>query len=343
MLLADDQAKIDTFIKSLEKLDMLHVFTSALRSMYVAFEPSGNSKVVGELKTLRDNLKNDGEVYITKVLPVVKSLMGQIRDYFNSYKILSYDEWTQCIKDLQNEASGYGKVAQVTVKINQRLEAGLATKEKTAQAILAQMKDLVATYEKEEKKLEAEGKLKDKWALALSFLPGISAIASPILRASGDSDLIDERVDCLEAKVDGAGALLVANTIIPAMQIFIKTLVETSNYFQTILADLKKYSTGTDKTRKFYYALMQNNTPKIMAPISKFFYTLTDLVTDLNVIPKEGADADWINKWGETEKKMIWSSVPKDIAQQLVKQIEEFVPNVLLPEPEPEADCSCQD
>jgi len=287
----------------------MRLFSLSMRSLYAENNVGSSSELAIKFTKLRDDTRNDAMIYLKGVLPVSTKFVASISEYFEYYDALNYDEWSEMLSDIIQETVSYKELCETLVKMHQDLLVTLKKRKDQAEVVAREFKDLKEEFERKKKELEAKAKTKRWWALGLSFVPGVNAIASPLLADSANKDLAEAVAKGAQAKVQEAAAITVSETLIPALEAFIDGIKTAAGFFSVMEQELRKFESKAEKGQKdpkpLYYKVM-NKEAKDMKSICQVFYAvLPDVRSDFLAIPTEGTDQNYIDKWLEKQKKVI--------------------------------------
>ena len=302
----------------------MRIFSLTMRALYAGKAVGTQHELAQKFRKLRDRTRDDAMVYLKGILPTSTKFVASISEYFEYYETLEYEDWVEMIEDILQESIGYRELCEAVVKLHEDILVPLKKRKDDANILVTD--DLTEEYERQRKELEVSAKAKRDWALGLCFHPGIDAIASPILAASADSDLVEEVAKARQAEIAEAAAITVATVLIPALENFIDGIKKAGGFFLVMEQELRKFGDKADKAqeqpKKLYYKVM-NREAKDMKSICQMFYAVPpDVRTEFLTIPQEGTDQNYVDKWLENQKKTIREKyhVPK-VLEGLLKAI----------------------
>lgn len=324
--MAFNDKRLDALETSLQDLPLcMRAFSLSMRSLYAEKAVGGRDKCITQFRELRDDTRNDAMVYLRGVLPICTKFISNLQEYFEYYLALSFDDWSEYLDDIIADTSEHEEVADVLVKLHKGMLVNLKMREDKAKVILAGMTQLTEEYEKKRKELQASAESKSNWALGLAFIPFVNLIASPTLLACADTDLCEAVAKCEQAKLASASALVVKETLIPALGQFIKGLECAAGFFHALRIELTQLRDTGEKAKenpkKLHYKMMQNKAKSIQGGCRSFYVTIPSIETDFEAIPSEGTDKNYVDKWLENQKEIIKSNLEKSIAGKWIKAI----------------------
>lgn len=104
-------------------------------------------------------------------------------------------------------------------------------------------------------------------------------------------------------------ALVVANTLIPALSHFIDGLKNAAGFFQIMEKELQSFEGKAGKNvespKKLHYKVMRKEAKEMKSLCQAFYAVLPDVPTDFEAIPNEGTDQNYVDKWLERELAQI--------------------------------------
>ncbi|CAB3992352.1 sodium-dependent neutral amino acid transporter B(0)AT3-like, partial [Paramuricea clavata] len=207
-----------------------------------------------------------------------------VAQYFEYYEALDYEEWCEMLPDIRKETTTYKEVAQTLLEMHEELMISLKKREDDAKIIMTVFKGLQSEYEKQKEKLEASAQSKMGWAhwgLSLYFIPGINVIAYHLFKSLANEDTVKAIAKGAESKLNEAGALVVANELIPALSHFIDGLKKVARFFQIVEKELQSFEGKAGKNvespaKKLHYKVMSKKAKEIKSLCQAFYAVLVD-------------------------------------------------------------------
>ena len=304
----------------------MRMFSLTMRSLYTEKAVGNDDEPAKRFRELRDKTRDDAMVYLKGILPTSTKFVASISEYFEYYEALEYEEWVDMISDILEETVGYRGLCEAVLKMHEDILVPLKKRKDAANIMVTEFKDLTEEYERQKEELEAAANTKRGWAMALCFLPGVGAIASPLLSASADSNLAKAIAKGKQAQIAGAATIAVSTSLIPALEHFIDGLRKAAGFFSVMEQELRKFEGKAEKAKddpkKLYYKVMNKEAKDMKSICQIFFAVLPDVKTDFLAIPQEGTDQNYVDKWLENQKKTIREkcNAPK-LVQKLLKAI----------------------
>jgi hypothetical protein len=235
--------------------------------------------------------------------------VSSIKEYFEYYDALDYEEWCELLPDIREETRIYKEVAQTLLEMHEVLMTSLKEREDDAKIIMTEFEDLQITFEEQKKILEASAESRMKWASTLLCVPGVNLIATPLLTSLAREDTVRAIAKGGQAKVHEAAVLVVANALIPALSHFIDGLKKTAGFFQAMEKELQSFEgkaeTNIDSPKRLHYKVMRKKAKEMKSLCQAFYAALPDVRTDFAAIPNKGTDQNYVDKWLKKELAQI--------------------------------------
>ena len=287
----------------------MHLFSLSMRSLYAEKAVGTSTKAAQKFRQLRDDTRQHAMVYLKCILPVTTKFVMVLKDYFATYEALSYEEWCEMLPDILEETTSHKELAQTVLTMHEDLIAPLKKREDEAKIIMLEFTDLQAEYEKDRQRLESKAKLQIGWAAALEYIPVVSLIAVPLLNMAAEGFKVKAIAKQAESDVQGAAALVVAETLMPALSNFIAGLTRAAGFFQIMEMEMKSFvettSKSADSPKQLHYKRVKNEAKDLKSLCQVFYAVLPDVRTNFEAIPVEGTDQNFVDKWLEEQLAAI--------------------------------------
>ena len=287
----------------------MHLFSLSMRSLYAEKAVGTSASAAQMFRQLRDDTRQHAMVYLKCILPITTKFVMVLKDYFATYEALSYEEWCEMLPDILEETTSHKELAQTVLTMHEELIVPLKKREDEAKIIMTEFKSLQEKYEKEKQHLEGEAKLKFGWAAALKFVPVVNLIAVPLLHLIGKIYKVKAVPKEAESEVQGAAALVVAETLMPALSNFIDGLTRAAGFFQIMEMEMKSFVENTSKSidspKRLHYKRVKNEAKDLKCLCQALYAVLPDVRTDFEAIPTEGKDQNFVDKWLEEKRAGI--------------------------------------
>ena len=306
------QNALETLSKQLDSIpDNMRIFSLSIRSLYAENAVGTSSDTAVRFRKLRDDTRNQAVVYVKAVMPLVKQCVSEIKDYFEYYIDLTIDEWWASIADIVEAAKIHKETCEAVITIHKDILTELKKRQDDAKLLVNEMEGLSADYEKRYEELKAKAETKMKWALALAFVPYVNVVAAPMLTIAAQSDLVSSTASKKESEIQFAAAKVASESLIPALAKFIEGLEDIAGFFAVTHQELEAFqdkggqAMESGSPQRLHYTTMKGKAGRMMAGCSKFFAILPSVSTDLEAIPTEGTDQNYVDKWMEKQMAAI--------------------------------------
>ena len=282
-----------------EMPENMHIFSLSMRALYTDKAVGTSTNAARKFRKLRDDTRNDAMVYLKCILPVTTKFVMSIKEYFANYDALSYEEWCEMLPDILEETTKYKELAQTVKGMYEGMMVSLKKREDQAKLVMTSLKDLQLEYEKQKQQLEATAKTKMSWAVGLAFIPCVNMIATPWLAAASNADYAKAIAKQAESHIHEAAALVVAETLIPALANFIEGLTKTAGFFQVMETELQSFEekSGIEYPKKLHYKRITNEAKELKSLCQAFYAVIPAVRTDFEAIPDEDTDQNYVDKW----------------------------------------------
>ena len=289
----------------------IRLFSLSLRSLFAENAVGTPTDTAVRFRKLRDDTRNDAVVYVKGVLPIVKQCVSDIKGYFEYYTDLTIEEWWESLTDIIEEAKINKEACEALIVIHEDMMTELKKRQDSAKTLISEMKDLSEKLDKEVKELRQTAEAKQSWAFGLLFIPFVNVIASPILGASADTDLVEAVGKQKEAEIQISAAKVANEVLVPALSKFIDGLRQIAGFFSVLHQELETFQSKgekarqEDKPKRIHYNVMKGKANRVMGECNQFFAVLPSVRTDLEAIPTEGTDQNYVDKWMQNQKAII--------------------------------------
>jgi hypothetical protein len=299
----------------------MHIFSLSMRALYTDKAVGTSTNAARKFRKLRDDTRNDAMVYLKCILPITTKFVMSIKEYFANYDALSYEEWCEMLPDILEETTTYKELAQTVKGMYEEMMVALKIRQDDAKIIMTEFKDLQRKYEKEKAELEAKANTKAGWAIGLAFVPFVNLIASPLLASSADDDMAKAVAKQAESNIQEAAALVVAETLIPALTNFIEGLTKAAGFFQVMETELQSFEekSASESPKKLHYMRIRNEAKELKYLCQAFHAVLPAVRTDFEAIPDEGTDQNYVDKW--LEKQLAGNEEKRSMAKKFLLSI----------------------
>lgn len=263
-----------------------------MRLLYAELAVGSYENATFKFRQLRDDTRKDAMVYLKVVLPNCKRLVASLKDYFENYAALTFDKWKKYLEDIRDEIRTYKKVAETCVKMHEGMLAFLNKRECKAKILITEFKDLQIEYEKH-KELDRKVQSKKSWS---SSLVG----GAVVTQLSAETFMVNAAIDVAKLqhfKVNKAAAIVVAETLIPAIKDFVEGLIKAAGFFQVVEVELDSFSEKADSYVESHYTTIRKEAKELKFLCQSFYSVIPSVLTDFQSIPFEETDSNYVDKW----------------------------------------------
>ena len=304
----------------------IRLFSLSLRSLYAEKAVGTSSNAAVKFRKLRDDTRNHAVAYVQSVLPIVKKCISDIKGYFEYYQDLTIDVWEECLTYLIKETKAHKEACKVLIEIHQNMITDLKKRQDEAAILTREMKGLSDKLKKTSEELQASAQYKEDWAQSLMYIPIISEIARPILGNLAQKDKLKGIAKQEESQVHIAASKVVEETLVPAVSRFVEGLEGLSGFFEVVQEELETMeekgnaAKDDEEKKKMHYSTMKGKASRMMEGCNKLFAVLPAVRTDIEAIPTEGTDQNYVDKWLEDQMAVIKHQCStKKLAEKLIK------------------------
>merc|ERR1712210_61283 len=286
------------------------IFSSSLRKLYATAKVTDQDKETRNFLAVRDSVRQNGIVYITKVLPMTEEVIRAIGFFADYFTDLEFDDWSDCLEDLmKNQDKAEVSVTELT-KMKERYRV-------QEQELMDQAKA---------HKIEA-AKERDYsvWGAIFSF--GISAAVSNNRADEADAKAKHEHLEAIGKKENADIAFeavsLVKGYLIPAVSNFIGGLEVCATFLSDTKERLMKMKQAGDKgPRKPFYIMMRNRAKELNSTCLQFL-AVTDLMRNhMGAIPSDTGDMNHVDKWLKEQHEefarnnpSVWMRIKSEVSR----------------------------
>jgi hypothetical protein len=277
----------------------MRAFSRGLRSLYAENAVSGGQSM-DCFRNVRDSVRRDAAVYVSKVLPFASTVVLNLSSYFDTYQALDFEDWQEFVDDIVKDLESYENACQLLIQMHESLMTSLKKRQDEASVSIAAMERLTTELEANVKALEHRAEVKRRqanfWSELGGFLApftmGISvAIAAVPASAMEDEEQMALRKMVAErenARVTANAAQLTKNVLIPVVGQFLEGLSVCQAFFaQTRFRLIKmsnsaktageKREAGSNGSLRMYYLMMKKNAVEINTSCDHFVGSLAEV------------------------------------------------------------------
>ena len=289
----------------------MRLFSLSMRSLFTDKAVGSSSSTAGRFRELRDRTRNDAVAYLQGVLPVVKGCVADIIEYFEYYEFLSMDEWWENIHIIIEETKGFKEACHAVIRMHEEMMTDLNIRQDEAKILVSEMSLSGTRFEQMVDECKASSDSKQKWAIALAFVPVVNIVATPLLFNAAKKDLEESVAHQKNSGIEFAAAKVVSEVLVPALQNFIDALNQIAGFFEVVheahIAFQRRGEavSALESPKILHYKMMRSKAGEIKGHCNKFFAVLPAIRADFEAIPREGTDQNYVDRWLEKQKKII--------------------------------------
>jgi hypothetical protein len=161
-------------------------FSRGLRSLYAENAVSGTESMAS-FRTVRDAVRRDATVYVSKVLPFASTVVLNLSSYFDTYLALDYEDWQECVDDIIQDLEKYENACQLLIQMHESLMTSLKRRQDEAIVSIASMERLSSQLEEKVSELKDQASDKQReantWRIVGTALAPLTAGVSAALTA----------------------------------------------------------------------------------------------------------------------------------------------------------------
>ena len=162
------------------------IFSSSLRKLYATAKVTDQDKETRNFLAVRDSVRQNGIVYITKVLPMTEEVIRAIGFFADYFTDLEFDDWSDCLEDIIGDIEKAIAVCDILKQYHNSIIKDLMKNQDKANVSVTELTKMKERYRVQEQELMDQAKAhkieaaKERdysvWGAILSF--GISAAVS---------------------------------------------------------------------------------------------------------------------------------------------------------------------
>lgn len=293
---------VSTLKESLKEIPRdMHAFSLAMRSLYSDNAVGTTTDVAKKFRKLRDDTRQDAMLFLKCILPISTKFVMSIKAYFEYYEALTYEDWCNMLADILEETKNYKEVAFAVVGMFENIIGPLKKREDEAKILITEFKVLQQEYERQKEELRLSLDDTREWSHFLRFIPAVNLIAVPILEGITNADQAKAVAVAKQSKINEAAAIVVAETLIPALSHFIDGLTKAAGFFKVMESDLQLFAEKAEKgvasPKELHYKVMNKEAKEIKDLCQGFYAIIPAVRTDFEAIPAEGTDQNYVDQW----------------------------------------------
>lgn len=311
----------------------IRLFSSSIRSLYSKNAVGKTAEASQKFRKLRDDTKNDAMVYLKGILPLSSQFASSINDFFVFYEALNFQEWCEKLSSIHEETVGYKQLCEALLKMHTDILVPLKKRQDHAKVVVAECKDLQKRFETKKAECKEQGKTKAMWGIGLSLL--IPPVGHA-MREGASADFAEADAHGHEAEIQGAAAIAIRDTLIPALEKFVEGITKAAGFFSVMEQEICKFvgkaEKGKDNAKLLHYMVMRREAQDMKPICQTFIATLPDVKSDFEAMSSEGADQDYVECCLRGHREIIretWTT--SNLASSFLAVTTGSVGNVFMP------------
>ena len=260
-------------------------FSRGLRSLYAEYAVCKDGSTA-KFREVRDAVRDDTVVYVTKVLPHANSVILNIKEYFNNFVALEFEDWLESLEEIVKELEDYEKASILLAKMHERVMLSLIMRQDEVNKSIVGMEKLSREKkdEREPRRNQEQAKIEEGYIQALKKMVGYFPPETTQRHFQTEAEKIAQFVaDNANVKIARKAADITERVIIPSIIDFLTSLLECKTFFvetKSRLTDLgHPANDNAENSRKMrqYFDVMQKAANDINALCKAFFGSITEV------------------------------------------------------------------
>ena len=205
------------------------IFSSSLRKLYATAKVTDQDKETRNFLAVRDSVRQNGIVYINKVLPMTEEVIRAIGFFADYFTDLEFDDWSDCLEDIIADIEKAIGVCDILKQYHNSIIKDLMKNQDKANVSITELTKMKERYRVEENELLAQAqahkneaaKERDYSVWGAIFSLGITAALSNKWANEADAKAKHEHLEAIGKKENADIAFeavsLVQGSLIPAV------------------------------------------------------------------------------------------------------------------------------
>ena len=275
----------------------IRLFSRSVRSLYAQNTVGKTAEASQKFRELRDDTRNDAMVYLKGILPLSNKFVSSIRDFFDFYETLNFQEWCEKLTSIHEETVGYKQLCETLLKMHTDILVPLKKRQDQAKVVVAECKDLQKKFESKKRECEKSGQTSQMLGIGFSLLiPPVGHV----FREKANDDFAEADAHGTKAEIQGAAAIAIRDTLIPALEHFVEGITEAAGFFSVMEQEIGKFEgkaeKGKDDAKSLHYKVMRREAQDMKSICQTFCAALPEVKSDFEAISSEGTDQDYVDR-----------------------------------------------
>ena len=294
----------------MEKMpDRMKHFTQALQSL---FQKQDYIQSSAQFLQLRNRLRSDAVIFTTKVLPLSDLFVTHMKDIFDNYAVLTYNNWKEQLGDFIGEVEFYEKLCTLMIQLYGDLMTSLKQRQNEAKVNVLGIQKLNKELSEKLEQLKQEIEAKEHYSelhrrkaekvtfwgnvlaiptLGISKLATVNKVERNQEKARKAKDDVKEglkkKVNALrELEITKQAGWITKEELIPHIEDFLEGLVSCATFFANTRAELELVEGYTDVKLRRHYILMKSKAKQIIADCKGWVAAIPQVCKDKIIASK---------------------------------------------------------
>ena len=302
----------------------MRLFSLNMRALYATEAVGGSSDAAKKLRKVRDATRDDAQVYLKGILPVCHTFVSSIKNLFEFYYILNYEEWNENLEDILEEAEQNEQLSSYVLKTHEEFLTTLKQRQDEANITTKELFELTIKFQDILKNTAKKIQVAGEWVNKLDFFP-INIFMHPFLLLIYSGRVSEFIADTSNSQITHAALLNINDSLIPALKAFIQGLTKAAAFFSIIHNEIREFKrrgdTALEKKKRFHFMIMKGKASIIMNNSDQFLGILPDVRTDFEAIPVTSTDENYVDKWLQRQKALIEKECGKTLKNRILEML----------------------
>jgi len=308
------QQQVDDLIFKLEDVPQnMKAFSLSMRSLYAESAVGTTADTAKRFRALRDDIRNNAAAYVQGVLPGVKQCVSDIKNYFEYYQDLSMDEWLDSIDHIIEEIKAHKEARDSLISIHEEITDKLKKRESDAIQLINELTELSVNYERKTEQPEESRTIFYFLSPIRNVLAYLFAtIMNFASRNNVHATLVEDVAAEKEANIQADAAVIVKDRSMLALSKFVDGIKDIACFFAVVYQEMMSFqnkaqdtSRNAQELKRMHYNSMKGKAGLVMGACNRFFAELPSIRSDLDSIPTEGTDQNYVDRWKENQKAAV--------------------------------------
>ncbi|XP_033121898.1 uncharacterized protein LOC117120911 [Anneissia japonica] len=130
----------------------MRMFSLSMRSLYAETALSGSSDTAREIIKIRDDTRKDALVYVKGVLPASTMLVRNLKEFFENYEGLCFEDWQEILPGILEDVKGYQQCCVEVVELHKKIMTPLKKRQDEATVLIDELTNLTNELKRKKKR-----------------------------------------------------------------------------------------------------------------------------------------------------------------------------------------------